>query len=107
VSGYFLSRSADLDVDQLYEFGLSQWGERRADMYLQSLFGLFEVLGLSPGMGRRRPELPETLRSFPHDSHVVIYTPFSQEVAIVRVVHGSADIKRVFQDYDPITALKR
>ena len=107
MSGYFLSRSADLDVDQLYEFGLSQWGERQADLYLQSLFGLFEILGMSPGLGRRRPELPGTLRSFPHDSHVVIYAPLGREVAIVRVVHGSADIKRVFQDYDPATSLRR
>jgi toxin ParE1/3/4 len=107
VSGYFLSRAADLDVDQLYEFGLSEWGERQADSYLHSLFGLFEVLGRSPGMGRRRPELHDGLRSFPHDSHVVIYAPLAREAAIVRVMHGSADLRRVFVGYDPITALKR
>lgn len=107
MSGYFLSRSADLDVDQLYEFGLSEWGERHADYYLTSMFGLFEILGLTPGMGRRRPELHETLRSFPHDSHVIIYTSVGQKVAIVRVVHGSVDLRKIFVDYDPTTALKR
>jgi len=107
VSGYFLSRLADLDVDQIYDFGLGEWGERQADRYLYGLFDAFERIGLAPGMGRRRPELHQMLRSLPHGSHVIIYAPQGSEVAIVRVVHGSADIKRVFQDYDPIAALKR
>lgn len=107
MSGYFLSRSADLDVDQLYEFGLGEWGERQADKYLYRLYDAFERIGLAPGIGRRRPELDKTLRSLPHESHIIVYAPLGNEVAIVRVVHGSADIKRIFQDYDPVTALKR
>jgi len=107
VSGYFLSRSADLDVDQLYEFGLGEWGERQADRYPYRLYDTFERIALAPGMGRRRPELHETLRSLPHDSHIIVYAPRGNEVAIVRVLHGSADIRRVFQDYDPIAAARR
>lgn len=102
MSRYYLSRAADLDVDQLYEFGLGEWGERQADRYLYELFRAFERIGQAPGMGRRRPELHETLRSLPHGTHMIIYSQLASKVAIVRVVHGSADIKRVFQDYDPL-----
>lgn len=107
MSRYVLSRAADLDVDQLYEFGLGEWGERRADAYLHGLFGLFEVLGQNPGMGRHRPELHELLRSFPHGSHIVIYASLDQHVAIVRVVHSSADLRRVFVGFDSATVLRR
>ena len=106
MSGYYLSRAADLDVDQLYEFGLGEWGERQADRYLHRLFNAFERIGLAPAAGRRRPELHETLRSLPHDSHIIIYSLLGAKVAIIRVVHGSADIKRIFQDYDPVAALR-
>lgn len=104
---YFLSAAADVDLQDIYQHGYGVWGERRASSYIYGLHDVFERLAMSPGIGRHRPDLHVTLRSFPHDSHQVFYTPVEAEIAIVRVLHGAADQHHHFRDYDPVAALKR
>ena len=104
---YFLSDAADADLQDIYQFGYGAWGERRAGSYIYDLHSLFERIAASPGIGRHRPELHATLQSFPHGSHQVFFTQLGSQVAVVRVLHGAADHRRQFQDYDPISALKR
>ena len=104
---YFLSDAADADLQDIYQFGYGAWGERQAGSYISELQSLFERLAASPGIGRHRPDLHATLQSFPHSAHQVFFTQLGSQVAFVRVLHGAADHQRQFQDYDPISALKR
>ena len=56
----------------------------------------FEMLASMPQTGRRRDELETNLRSFPEGSYVVFYREVSQGIEIIRVLHGSRDIDRIF-----------
>jgi toxin ParE1/3/4 len=44
VSGFELSPRADARLDEIYEYGLRQWDQVRADTYLDELFECFELI---------------------------------------------------------------
>jgi toxin ParE1/3/4 len=56
----------------------------------------FEMLASMPQSGRRRDELEPNLRSFPEGNYVVFYREISEKIEIIRVLHGSRDIDRIF-----------
>jgi len=102
---YFLSRAADADLQDIYQFGYGVWGEHRTARYIYDLYDLFDRLSLSPGMGRARPDIHVVLQSFPHESHMVFFRQLNRQIAIVRVLHGAANHHKQFEDYDPVADL--
>lgn len=104
---WFLSDDAIGDLRDLLQFGVETWGEPRTRSYLASLYELFDHFVDNPEMGRSRPELRPHFRTFPHRSHVIVYMAWNNEIAIVRVLHGSMDYENLFQHFDPVVALQR
>lgn len=96
MSGYVLSRDADEDLQTIYAYSMQEWGTRQAALYLNALYDTFECIARMPGVGRQRGGLGEDIRSVPHGTHVVFYRPWEDDVAIVRVLHGSRDVGSVF-----------
>jgi toxin ParE1/3/4 len=47
-------------------------------------------------MGRARPDLPGSLRSFPKGHYVIYYRIVSDGIEVARVLHGARDIRRLF-----------
>ena len=54
-----------------------------------------DLLGY-PGSGRDRSELAASLRSKPHGSYVIFYTPSDELVRIERILHGARDLGAAF-----------
>lgn len=50
----------------------------------------------NPGSGRDRSELALNLRSKPHGSYLIFYTPGDALVRIERILHGARDLEAVF-----------
>lgn len=107
MSTYVLSREATEDLQDIFVYGQETWGETHASAYIRELFTVFAHLGQHPNVGRLRPELGDNLKSFPHGSHVVFFMNWREEVAIVRVLHGSRDHETLFSGIglspDPMT----
>lgn len=101
MAGYFLSRDADEDLQDIFNHTREAWGEAQAATYTHELFALFDLIANTPAIGRVRGELGEDIRSFPHGRHVVFFTAWHGEIAILRVLHGSRDIDAIFGNYDP------
>jgi toxin ParE1/3/4 len=51
---------------------------------------------LYPESGRARPELAESLRSSPVGRYIIFYWPVEGGIEVVRVLHGSRDVDRLF-----------
>lgn len=107
MTGWFLSREADEDLQDIFSYGEEAWGEAQASKYLHELYGVFNLIADNPKLGRARPQLSEGLRSFVHGSHVVFYMLWLGELAIVRVLHSSRDVDAVFEEYEPGEKLVR
>ena len=48
MSGYILSPEAILDLQNIYEFTESEWGEAQAEKYINEIYALFDRLARHP-----------------------------------------------------------
>lgn len=92
---YRLSRQAATDLKDIYRYGRRRWGKVQAERYASQLQQCLTLLAVRPYAGRRREELqPQGLHSFVQGSHVIFYQPQPYGVLIVRVLHGTQDVRR-------------
>ena len=92
---YRLTRQADADLKDIYRYSRHTWGHAPAARYARQMQQRFRLLAERPHTGTRREDLrPPGLHSFVHGSHVIFYQPQPYGVLIVRVLHGSQDVRR-------------
>ena len=95
---YVLSRDADQDVSDIFDYSVQMFGVSQAADDLLSLDACFESLVANPDLGRERNEIRPGLRSVPVGGHVVFYRIDESFLRIVRVLHGSRDLPRHFPE---------
>jgi plasmid stabilization system protein ParE len=92
VSAYVLSRAADLDLDEIWEY-IAQDNVDAADRWIGKLFDAFDALALNPGMGHTRNDLTSyPVLFWPVDAYLIIYRVQWQSIEIVAVSQGARDI---------------
>ena len=86
------------DLDQIWGYYYSVANEEVADRLLDRVYSAFLVLVQQPNIGRSRPELAPNLRSYvvPNTRFVIFHTSRDNSVDVVRVIHGSRELTRVF-----------
>jgi len=91
------SRQASRDIDEIYLYGLINFGEDQADLYSEKMKNLiFETLRSNPEIGRLDTRVNPAIRRFDFESHVIFYDVTETEIVIVRILHGSMDfVKRL------------
>jgi len=86
---------AESDLDEIW-WHIAQDSPDNADRFLdriqESCLGLADF----PQMGTARNELKAGLRCQPIGNYLIFYFPLEDGVDIVRVLHGSRDIERMF-----------
>lgn len=68
-----------------------------ADALLDRISSQLALISQNPEIGRFRPEIRMDLRSFPVESHLLLYRIESEGTYIVRVVHGARDLPTLAQ----------
>ena len=97
---YRLSKSAEIDLSEIWNFTAQTWGETQAEKYLNNLEARFSDLASAPSKGRQRNDIDLNYRSFHEGKHIIFYRPYENVIAIARVLHESMDIPRRLED-DP------
>lgn len=69
-----------------------------ANSVIKEITSKFPTLAQFPEMGRARDDLLLYLRSFAVKNYLILYQPNPQGVEILRVVHASRDIAKIFDD---------
>jgi toxin ParE1/3/4 len=64
-----------------------------ADAMLDRIAAKLAALAEQPQLGRARPELLETLRSFVIGNYVLFYQPLPDGILLIRVLHGARDVR--------------
>ncbi len=90
---YRFTAAADRDLDELYWNGLTNFGERQADSYLDGLIRCFETLAANPRMARVRPELGKGIRIHTHQKHLIVYYQEPPGIRIVRILYAHQSFK--------------
>ena len=94
---YVLSDKAEFDVDDIFEYSVSEFGMDVAIEYHFGLTALFVQLTEFPNEGKSRGEIKQGLRSIVFVSHIVFYRVLSDHIRIVRILHQSQDVYKFFQ----------
>lgn len=66
-----LSAHAVRDLDEIFDYSLTQFGLAQAERYYRSFKRCFERLAASPNAGRERRSFDPPLRSYHHQKHVI------------------------------------
>lgn len=91
MTSYRVSRNAEVDLRLIFLEGMDRFGPRQAERYREAFKREFDLLAQFPDMARRRDVWPESIRAFPHGSHVILYELEDEGIVILRVRHGRED----------------
>lgn len=89
------------DLEEIW-LHLSETSEKNADKILRQITDKFQKLLSFPEMGKERNDLLVGLRIFPTGKFMIFYQRVDPGIEIVRVVHGSRDIRQVFDEMIPL-----
>src|SRR5262249_32077342 len=95
VMRYRLAKRARKDISAIYDY-IARDNRRSADAVVDQMTREFELLAESPCSGELRPDLDDLIqnvRSITSGSYVVFFRPGPRGIEVVRVVHGSRDIR--------------
>lgn len=91
------SVDADLDLEDIYLYGLKTWGEKQADKYQNDLnMGLLKIVD-DPSIGRITPDIPHRFLRYNINEHSVFYRLEENTVFVVRVLYSRMDLPRHLQ----------
>jgi toxin ParE1/3/4 len=91
MSSYRFSSAANADIERISLY-ICDRNPTAASRFLDSLDKTCELLAENPLIGRLRPELGESLRSFAMGNYLIFYVPAAGGIDIARVVYGGRDL---------------
>lgn len=89
-----LSKAADADLENIFDYTLEEFGLDQAISYVSGFDETFKIISENPEIGRKRKEIREELRSLTKDKHVIFYRILNNHIRIVRILHGSRDLPK-------------
>ena len=85
---------AAFDLEEIGDY-IAQDNPVRAGTFVAELRAHCEKICLNPAGYRRRPELSDDLRSCTHGNYVIFFESTTEQVTIVRILHGARDMPEV------------
>ena len=85
---------AAFDLEEIGDY-IAQDNPVRAGIFVAELREHCEKICLNTAGYRRRPDLSDGLRSCAHGNYVIFFESTTEQVTIVRILHGARDIPEV------------
>ncbi len=93
---FILSGPAVRDLDEILSYALEQSGPQRAQHVSDRLYDALQKLAENPGLGHKREDITSMPVLFwAVWSYLVIYSPETKPLQIVRVLHGARDVEAI------------
>lgn len=97
---YRLSKSAENDLLEIWDYTVRTWGETQAEKYLKRLEARFFDLADEPNKGRPRHDIGLEYLSYHEARHLIFYRPHEKGIAIARILHERMDLAERLEE-DP------
>jgi toxin ParE1/3/4 len=94
MADYILSERAALDIEEIADYGFTNFGIAKSREYGQGLDGCLTQLAVSPLMGLGADELANCLRRYLYESHWIFYMQRTGGIRVVRVLQKNMDFVR-------------
>lgn len=89
-----------VDLEEIWSH-IAEESEDSANKTIAKIIEKFQKLLIFPKIGKERHELFIGLRSFPEGNYIIFYQETAAGIEIVRVLHGSRDLDRIFDEMTP------
>lgn len=92
-----LSHIAEQQLEDIWFYTLSEWGENQAIDYVGKLEQGIRQLLEHPYLGKARPEIQQELRGLPIQKHLIFYRVSDEFVDIIGILHSRVDVDSHFE----------
>ena len=92
-----LTAHAKEDLYSIWLYSLQQWGEQKADAYIEALYQRFALLAEQPQLGVMRDDVAPGYFGYTYASHIIFYLIAEAEIDIIGVPHQRLDVQTFFQ----------
>ena len=86
-----LSVDAEKDIEEIYCYSVSNFGENQAELYYSGLTGHFAYIAGNPNTGSNFSFVKENVFRSNYESHAIYYRQGKSEILILRVLHQQMD----------------
>ena len=94
MAAYKISRKAETDLAELFEYGIHQFGLTQAQAYFFGMHEIFRILAKNSDLGRDASEYSVSLKRFTYEAHTIFYAHSISGILIVRVLSHRMDYKQ-------------
>ena len=98
---FHLTRRAVLDLRNIYNHSLREWGEATADSYMADLYAVMSKAAANPDSGLLRQHRTAPFLMVPARQHFVVYDRSPQGITILTILHQVRDIEGLIADLSP------
>lgn len=111
MNNLYLTRRAFQDIQKIYEYSIQNWGENKADEYVENFYKIFDKIANNIKLGELRENRSTPFLMYPSGKHYIIYEPFKDGIIIITVLNQVRNIENILQEfgstfYREIDALK-
>ncbi len=94
MAGYALSPAAQADLENIWDYTVTHWGEVQAEDYTRDIQAACEALSNGMLVSRSADDIRAGYRKVAVGSHVMFFRMQSDMVEIIRILHQSMDVGR-------------
>ncbi len=91
---YILSPAAQADLESIWDYTVTHWGETQAEDYTRKIREACEALSKGKMVSRSAEDIRQGYRKVAVGSHVMFFRLQSGVVEIIRILHQSMDVAR-------------
>jgi toxin ParE1/3/4 len=91
---FVLSPLAQVDLDEIWDYSVERWGDKRAERYVRDLRQAIEAVAEDPHRGRSCDEIRVGYFKYAVVSHVIFYRLTDCGIDVVRILHGRMDLEQ-------------
>jgi|CXWL01.1.fsa_nt_gi toxin ParE1/3/4 len=94
MKGFVLSRAAQRDLDDIWDYSAETWSPAQANRYVEHIRGACEKLGNGRARGRSSDDIRLGYWKFVVKSHFLYYRVLDGDlIDIVRILHQRMDVE--------------
>lgn len=94
MSEVILSPRAKLDLSEIWDYTLSQWGVDQAEKYVRDLWTMMEMQASDPTKSVDIGDVRKGYRKSRSGSHVIFFKVTGDGIDVVRILHQRMDFER-------------
>lgn len=96
-----LSRRALLDLEEIWQYSVTTWGEHVASDYLQNMEDALNRLLQNPGLITTKPEVSDSLLFYRVNLHFLVCTTYRDAIYVLTIKHGASDLPSRIGELEP------